>query len=92
MFNLSQEEFWNLRVNDFLYYKMIEFAAERNIQTVDFGPSSSADHTHNRFKLNFGAEEVPIYGLQSESAIGKMRKWVRHKKFNLQLRYDRFKS
>lgn len=90
VYNLSEKKFWSYCVNNLLYFKTIEEAADRGIKKIDFGPSVRKDITHNRFKLGFGAKEIQIVKLTSMSWSLALKCLLEQKLFNLKLRINKF--
>lgn len=60
MFNASLKEYWNLNVNNFLYWQMIKFGLEKGVRWFDFGINATRDHDQIHFKEGFGARAYPI--------------------------------
>src|SRR3989344_4919274 len=59
--NLSYQKFWPMRVNNYLFYQMVDFGYTHGVKFFDFGPGMKSDTTHSRFKENYGAKEYKIY-------------------------------
>lgn len=60
MFNASDKEYWNLSVNNFLYWEMILWGLKNNIIWFDFGINAARDKEQIHFKESFGASAYPI--------------------------------
>ncbi len=87
--NISKKEYWPKCINNFLYYQTIKFALNNNIKIIDFGPSSNKDTSHNKFKIDFGAEQMPIYKISAASPLYAVKNWLNQKKYNLKLRLNK---
>ncbi len=85
MFNLSEVEYWDKCVNDFLYYKMIGYGYGQGVRVFDFGPSASQDISHNHFKLGFGARQFPIVNLKQGAIRYFIIDYFKQKKFNFKI-------
>jgi len=92
LFNISKKEYWPKCINNLLYYQTIKFALNNNIQIIDFGPGSNKDISHNKFKINFGAKQIPIYKISATSLFYKIKNWLNQKKYHLKLRINKLKS
>ena len=56
----SRRAYWNQCPNNLLYWGGITWAIENGLKTFDFGRSiRNSGHAH--FKLQWGAEELPLY-------------------------------
>ncbi len=56
----SAKEFLHLKPNLFLYWSLLCFAGQKGYHLFDFGRSSAGSGTHE-FKLQWGAETVPLH-------------------------------
>jgi serine/alanine adding enzyme len=56
----SLYKYLDLKPNMFMYWNMFRFASERGYDTFDFGRCSIGSGTY-RFKMQWGAQEVPLY-------------------------------
>jgi len=55
----SNKKFLKFSPNNFLYYSMIKFAKENNLEIVNYGPSLKDDRVAN-FKVSMGGTPTPI--------------------------------
>jgi FemAB-related protein (PEP-CTERM system-associated) len=56
----SLYKYLDLKPNMFMYWSMFRFASERGYEVFDFGRCSIGSGTY-RFKMQWGAQEVPMY-------------------------------
>ena len=54
------QKYLELKPNMFMYWNMFRFASEHGYDTFDFGRCSIGSGTY-RFKMQWGAQEVPLY-------------------------------
>ncbi len=59
-FNVSDVAYWDKCVNNLLYDRTIASGYARGIRMFDFGPGLNSDTSHNKFKLGFGAQLIPL--------------------------------
>jgi lipid II:glycine glycyltransferase (peptidoglycan interpeptide bridge formation enzyme) len=55
----SNKEFLKFSPNNFLYYSMIKFAKENDLETINYGPSLESDRVA-KFKISMGGMPSPI--------------------------------
>jgi len=60
MFNASDKEYWNICVNNFLYWEMILWGLKNNIIWFDYGINAPRDREQIHFKESYGASACPI--------------------------------
>ncbi|MEK7519649.1 MAG: GNAT family N-acetyltransferase [Patescibacteria group bacterium] len=87
--NVSDVAYWEKCVNDLLYDAMIAAYYAQGIRFFDFGPSLNKDVSHNRFKLGFGAQQIPIVTYAAGSRWHAVRKWAANKRHALRIRLRR---
>ena len=90
-FNISKKEYWEHCVNNLLYVKTIEHALASGVSLVDFGGAPDTDTSHNRFKMGFGLERVPLQKVFAGSYIHRIPAWMKNKKRNLTIRITKLK-
>lgn len=56
----SDSNYWHLKPNEFMYWKIIQYAHGRGYKYLDFGRSKWDSGTFN-FKKHIGADPVPLY-------------------------------
>jgi hypothetical protein len=88
LYNLSYPEFWPKRINDFLYFKTIEYGFEKGVRRFDFGPSVEKDRSHLDFKIGFGGELLRVYEyVWYKNKIYLITIFLREKKRNIVMRF-----
>lgn len=92
MYNFSDKKYWSGCINNFLYFKMIEWGNKIGIKIFDFGPSPNNFKDLNHFKLGFGAEKIPLVKMVSSKKSYLFKKWIQQKKYNLKIRLNRLSS
>jgi len=60
MFNASLKKYWNMNINNLLYWQMIKFGLKKGIRWFDFGINARRDCDQIHFKEGFGAKAYPI--------------------------------
>ena len=86
LLNLSNNNYWNLNINDRLYDELITWAIQNKIEFVDFGPSVRRDQSHNHFKEGFGAIQRIIVNKKQMNPLKRVRLFFSQKTRNLHLR------
>ncbi len=91
-FNVSDNRYWHLNVNDRLYDEMIVWALKEGVRFIDFGPSVRKDVSHNHFKEGFGARARVIVDRQKMPLWKKIKSFFSQKKRNMRIRLLRLSS
>lgn len=91
-FNVSKTIYWDKCINNFLYDHMITKWYDKGVRVFDFGPSLNKDASHNKFKIGFGAQQVPLFEFSSASGAYRVRKWFAQKRHNVKIRARRLKK
>jgi CelD/BcsL family acetyltransferase involved in cellulose biosynthesis len=70
-YGASNPDWWSLRPNHLLFWKVIERACEEGYEVLDFGKTEPENHGLREFKRRWGAEEVPLaYATATERSSG----------------------
>lgn len=91
-FNVSKINYWDKCVNNFLYDRMIAQWYDAGARIFDFGPSLNKDASHNKFKIGYGAQPVPLVMAGSSSGIQRVKGWLAQKRHNLKIRVRKVKK
>lgn len=84
--NVSDVAYWDKCVNNLLYDRTIAFGYEQGIRIFDFGPGLNSDASHNKFKLGFGAKQIPLVRYTEGSQWHMLKKWTANKRYALKIR------
>lgn len=84
--NVSDVAYWDKCVNNLLYDRTIAFGYEHGVRIFDFGPSLNKDVSHNKFKLGFGAKQIPLVRYTAGSQWHMLKKWTANKRYALKIR------
>jgi len=88
LYNLSYPEFWQKRINNFLYLKTIEYGFQKGVRNFDFGPSTEKDTSHLNFKIGFGGKLFRVYEYRwYKNKIYLIIDFLREKKRNMGMRF-----
>jgi hypothetical protein len=88
LYNLSYPEFWPKRINNFLYFKTIEYGFQKGVRNFDFGPSTEKDTSHLNFKIGFGGKLFRVYEYAwYKNKIYLIIDFLRKKKRNMGMRF-----
>jgi hypothetical protein len=91
--NLSLREYWPERVNNFLYFKTIEYGYEKGVRHFDYGPSTEKDLSHLDFKIGFGAKLWSVYEYSwYRNPFIKFSFYLKSKGRNIKMRIMKFLS
>lgn len=87
MINISLKEYWPERINNFLYYKTIEYGYKSGVKHFDYGPSTEKDLSHLDFKIGFGGKLFNVYEYNwYRNPIIKFVGYIRNKSRNIMMR------
>ncbi len=88
--NSSVTEYAYKHVNYLIYYEMIKWVCEHNIDRIDFGGSSILDNNiHNSFKLGFRASMLPLYRLTAGTIPAIIKDKFMQKKRAVHIRFKK---
>lgn len=90
IFNLSKIEYWRKCVNNFIFFKMIEWGHKEGVRIFDYGPSLNTDKSHGHFKQGFGAKQIPIFKIFQGSKRIVLQKWLSQKRFSLKIKLKKY--
>ncbi|OGD32439.1 hypothetical protein A3C91_02255 [Candidatus Azambacteria bacterium RIFCSPHIGHO2_02_FULL_52_12] len=85
-FNVSNVAYWDKCVNNLLYDRTIAWGYTRGVRVFDFGPGLNSDMSHNKFKLGFGAKQIPLVKYSAGSKWHALKKWAANKRHALKIR------
>ena len=89
--NLSLREYWPERVNNFLYFKTIEYGYKKGVRHFDYGPSTQKDFSHLDFKIGFGGKPWGVYEYNwYRNPLIKLVNYIKNKGRNIKMRIKKF--
>ena len=91
--NLSYGDYWPKRINNFLYFKTIEYGFEKGVRYFDFGPSTESDLSHLDFKIGSGGKLLRVYEyIWYKNKLNRFIVLLREKARNMKMRFMKLKN
>jgi len=89
--NISLREYWPERINNFLYFKTIEYGYKEGVRYFDYGPSVQKDLSHLDFKMGFGGKLLSVYEYNwYRNPFTKFNIYIMNRVRNIKMRLTRF--
>lgn len=88
--NISLKEYWPERINNFLYFKTIEYGYKEGVRYFDYGPSTQKDLSHLDFKIGFGGKLWSVYEYHwYRNPFTKLNQYLMNKSRNIKMRLNK---